>query len=173
MHSPRNLYVAKAPATLSPSKRRWKRQEDSDLDPFHRPSDAVVSNVTQSDSSSMSHTQRGSVTFISTSTHKKCKPDISAKPSIRSSLPTGQYIFNVHFEDVLHNVTSFFCKVTYRINISIGVTSNAILTVVSILDMDVIPNSIVKDSLLPAWKWPVQSIQAPQLQTGKRELVSV
>lgn len=67
-----------------------------------RPPEAIVSDVMQSDSSSMTHNQKGSLTFTATDTDKK------TKPKTRHPRPTGQYVFGVQLDDSLHDVTSIF-----------------------------------------------------------------
>lgn len=94
------------------------------LAPSDRPRDDVVSYVTQSDSSITTHTQMGSVTFMETETDSQNKTGPSGKTNIRVPPPPQPYIFNIHFDDVPHDVMSFFRKAAYRLNISIVATLN-------------------------------------------------
>lgn len=53
----------------------------------------------------------------------------------------------------------FFCKLTYSVEISIGVTSNALLTGPSLLDTGASSNSVNKDFLPLACKESIKSIK--------------
>lgn len=102
--------------------------------PLDRPLYAVVSDVKQSDSSNKPRQQRGSVTIIATIIDEKIKPNKNARTNTSGPPPTGKYVFNIQFDDGLPGVISFFCKATYCIKTSIGVTSNACLTTSSLLN---------------------------------------
>lgn len=104
--------------------------------PSDRPPEPVVSDVTKSDSSCTPITQRGSVTLIAKNTDNKIKPDPSSRTNIRIPLSTGQYVFNVHFDNGPHDEATFFRKATCRvkITITIDIMSNALLTEASLLD---------------------------------------
>lgn len=141
--------------------------------PSNHPPDAVVSAVTQSDSSSTSDAGKGSVKFIETDPDKNLEPDASAKTIILYPPPTGQYFLKVQFDDGLHDVASFFRKPTYRFEISADVLSNALRTMTSLLDTDVVHNLVNKDFLGQAWKESIKSSKSPQLRTGSREKVNI
>lgn len=81
--------------------------------------------------------------------------------------------FNVQFEDILHDAASFFRQPKYRVKISTGVSSNAILTVASLLDTDAGPNSINEDFLPAAWNESIKSIKSLQLWTAIHEVMNV
>lgn len=117
--------------------------------------------------------QMGSVTFIATITEKKHNVDESAETDIRSPAPNEQYAFKVQLEDSQHDLTSILRKAIYLVKISIGVTSNASLTVASVVDTGGNPNSINKNFLLLAWRVYIGSIRSLQLGTATREVVSV
>lgn len=102
--------------------------------PSDCPSDDVVSYVTERDSSITPRTQGGSVTFIQTRTDSYNKIDTIAKCNIRLLPPAGPYLLKVQFDDGPHDVASFFRKLTNLVRLPIGATSNALLTVVRLLD---------------------------------------
>lgn len=94
-------------------------------------------------------TQRSSVKFIQAKNDLQKKKDEMAKPQARLLPLTGQYVFIVQFDDGPHDIAPFFCKQTYCLRIWIVFTSNALLTVVSLLDMGAGPNLIKMDFLPP------------------------
>lgn len=141
--------------------------------PPHCPPHDAESYVTESDSSITLRTQRGSFILIQTRTHSLNKNDLIAKTNTGLPLPTGRYFYNVQSEDGPHNVASFFTKPPYRIKTSIGVASNAILTVPSFFNTGPGPNLIVMDFLLPAWKQSVKSTRSLQLLTANCKVVNI
>lgn len=73
----------------------------------------------------------------------------------------------------MHDVESFLRKLTHHVQISIGVTSNAVLTVSRLLEPGPGPNWMNKDFSPPAWKDCGKSIKALQLGTVNLEVVDV
>lgn len=107
-----------------------------------------------------------SITAIATNSHKIIKPDTSAKISIQIPPPTRHYVFNVLFDNDLHDMKSLFYKAAYRVNNSIGALSNFLIAIESVLNIGAGPNMINEAFLRPAWKGSVKSIQPPQLETA-------
>lgn len=100
--------------------------------------------------------------------------DTSAKTIFQHLPPTAQYGFNVQFDESRQNVTPFFHKPTYCARISLGVLSNAKLTVASSWDMSLGLNLITKDFLLQAcWKESFKSSKTPQMRSAKSIVATV
>lgn len=68
---------------------------------------------------------------------------------------------------------SFFRKVTCTVKNLVGVTWNALLTVVSLLNMDASPYLIKKHFLPIAWKESVNLVQPLQLWTNNCEILNI
>lgn len=108
---------------MPPRRRRYHHLLETDgkdkrtvtLAPFDRASNAVFSDMTQSDSSTTYHMQTGSVTFVATDTDKKIKQDEGAKLNIGNLPPTGLYVFILLFDDDPHEGTSFLRKARYGV----------------------------------------------------------
>lgn len=83
------------------------------LAPSDHDSDDVVSYRTQSNSSISAGMKRGRFTFIQTKTDSRNKTDANANTNIGLPLQDGPYFFNIHFENCLHDVASFFGKISY------------------------------------------------------------
>lgn len=66
---------------------------------------------------------------------------------------------------------SYFCRAPYLVKVLISVTSNALLTMASLLDTGTGSNFIIKTFLLLAWKESVESTQSLQLLTASRKVV--
>lgn len=72
----------------------------------------------------------------------------------------GPYTLKGHFEDGLHNMTSFFRQPIYFVMIWIGVTLNALLAVaVSFLDTEASLHLKNKKFLPQAWKKSFKAIK--------------
>lgn len=100
----------------------WKGQKRS----RHPSIYAIMSYHTgPSKSSIIPGTQKSSVAFIQTNTNYHGKTDAIAKSNAWIQLSSGFYSFNTHLDDGLHDAAPFFHKQTFRIRISIGVTSKA------------------------------------------------
>lgn len=138
-----NRPIARTPTT-QPATKNTIANDKRMVFPSHCPPDAVLSDMTQSNSSSTPHMQRVNATFISTDTNKKIKPDASAKGNIRPAPSAGQYGFNVHFDDGPHDVASSFRKSTYPFKISVVVSPNTLLSVESLLHTGASLNIISK-----------------------------
>lgn len=113
--------------------------------PYYQLDNAVVSEVTKSDSSSTLHTQKGSVKRFATNIEKNFMEHAAATTNIQLPQPAGQYIFNIQFNNVTPDVTSFFHKATYRVKLWIGVTTNALVIVAKFLESSAGPNLINQD----------------------------
>lgn len=98
-----------------------------------------------------------SFTTIAVNNDRNIKPELSAKTNILIPPRTEPYDFHIQFDDDLHVVASFFRKATNWLNILMGVTSNALLTVASLLHMGSGPNLISNTSLRlhgrSLWNW--------------------
>lgn len=139
--------------------------------PSDNPPDAIVSFMMQSDSSISPRLQSGDIIVLQAKKDsQKTKETIAKK--IRLPGPTGPCDFKVYIEDGPYNV-ALFCNPTYRIKISICITSNGLLAVASLLDTDTSPSSIEMDILPPGWKESVRSIKSQQSQTGKSVVVNI
>lgn len=90
--------------------------------PSDCPPNDVISYVMQSGSSIKPCPQCASVIFFQVKTDWQNRINASAKTNIGLPLPTGPYVFNIHFKDGLHDVASFFRNATYGVKISIAVT---------------------------------------------------
>lgn len=115
-------------------KNRCKRQRDSDLCPIW-PSTGW--NCLRRDAKRLikhSRMQSGSVLFSAGSTGKKVKRDNGARNNTQVPSSTVQCIFNVHFDDILRKIASFFRKATYRVRILISFTSGAFQTEMRLLN---------------------------------------
>lgn len=80
--------------------------------------------------------------------------DAIAKTNTWLPRRAGPYVFDVLFDDGPHDVVSFFLNPIYRIKISTGSTSSALLTVVSSLYTGAGTKSINDYFLQKAWKSP-------------------
>lgn len=76
----------------------------------------------------------GTFTFISTKIGLQKESDATSKPWIRVPPPIKPYDCNVDPDDGLHDVASLLRKLTYRVKVSVGLPSSALLTVASLLD---------------------------------------
>lgn len=70
-------------------------------------------------------------------------------------------------------IASFFRKPTYRVRISVGVTSQSMMTVASLFDTGAGPNLVNKSFIPRNWHRYVEPIEQPQLRTATREHVNV
>lgn len=63
----------------------------------------------------------------------------------------GPYALHVQWNDGVYEVASFSCKETYRVQISVGISSSSILNVANLVDKGAGPNNVNEDILQPAW----------------------
>lgn len=80
---------------------------------------------------------------------------------------------NVQLDNGPYDIGSFFRRVSYRVKMSIGVRSNALLTVASLLHMGTGRNLINTDFLPQAWKDTIKWIQLQPLRTANREVMNI
>lgn len=93
------------------------------------------------------------------STRDKIDASANAKP--RTTTINGPYATSVQREDSPYDVAPFSCKGTYLVRTSVGISSNAILKVTSLVDKGASPNLANKDFSLPAWGNWITVIQSP------------
>lgn len=98
------------------------------------PPDSVFSDMTQSDPSTRPIRKRVELHLLQLIPIKQIKTDTGAKVKVLHTKPVGQYVINVQFDDVPHQVASFILKPTYCVKITVGVWLNALLTLLSLLD---------------------------------------
>lgn len=98
--------------------------------------------------------------------------EYESKYSAPAARHTLRFII-IHFDHGPQNVASLFCKATYRVKISISVTSNPSLTVAGLLYTDGYPNLINKDFLPQAWKESIRAIKSPQLGTASLKVSNI
>lgn len=80
------------------------------------------------------------VTIAQTNINSMGKIDASASEQLRSQSTDGQYAMTVNSGDGPNDVETFFHNPTYRVQISVGVSTNAMLTVVRLFDTEGLPN---------------------------------
>lgn len=141
--------------------------------PSDRPPEAVVSDVRKSNSSSMSDTPRGSITFNATVYRKDNQTGRQRGTKYLTSAFNRTVPFKDKFDDCTYDAASFFQQPTYRARISEGQSPNTSLTVSSLLDKETGPNQKIKTFLLQDWNEFMKSIKLPQLQTGTHEVVTI
>lgn len=78
----------------------------------------------------------------------------------------GPYDIRVRWCDGLYEAASLFCKATYCVKISFAISSNALLTVASLVDTVSGFNLVHKDFLQPTWRKLIVSIKSPPVQTA-------
>lgn len=140
---------------------------------FDCPPDAVVLELTESDSTRTTICKRGNLTFTSTNSNEKIKPDTSTKTIIRTPPQTGQVVFNVQFDDSPRDLAFFFRKATYCFKSLKTVTSNTLLIMPRLLDLSVSYNFTNNDFLLQERKDAIKSIKSSQLQTANCKVVNI
>lgn len=102
--------------------------------PMHSPIDEVASGVTQRYSTTETPTHGESVGTAQTNIDTMHKIDASAREHLRAPRSDEPYAMNVVWDDGPHNIESFIRKAPYRVRIFVGVSSNDMLTVVSLVD---------------------------------------
>lgn len=99
--------------------------------------------------------------------------DAIAKPQLVLPPLTGPYVFIVQFDAILHDLSSFFCKPTYRVPVLIAATSNTLLTMMSSLDARETPDVINKVLLQPNSKGFVKRIFLPQMRAANCKVQNI
>lgn len=138
-----------------------------------RPLDEVASEVTKSDSSIQTPTHGESVTTAQTSIDTWNKIDASANEQARTPQPDAPYTVIVQWVDGPYDLTSFFRRATYRVQTSVVMSSNAMLTVESLFGTGPGPDLVNKDFLPPAWRESMESIKSATRRTVQRYVVSI
>lgn len=92
---------------------------------------------------------------------------MQVQKKFRHTPPTGQNLFNVELDDGLLEVSSLFCKPTYRVHISVGVSSYPFLTVESLFDTGAGPILKNQDFLLQGGKESIKLIKRAATADGK------
>lgn len=103
--------------------------------------------------------QNGGFTFISLKFEVQDGPNTTAKKSIKAPPWTGPCTLNVGFSNGLGDTALFFCKQTYLVKIFVGLSSNALLTLASLLHTGADPNLIKKEILSQARKDSIKFIK--------------
>lgn len=137
--------------------------------PSDRLPDDPVSSVSQSDFSDMPRTHRGSITFILTNINSQNQANDNFE--IINSITAPDMI--LHLYQATGRLSTWcgvgFCRLTYPVSISVGVTLNTLLTVVKMYDTGTRSNLINDEFLPPAWTKFVKPMKGPQSQTGTIE----
>lgn len=68
------------------------------------------------------------------------------------------------------DVASFIRKATYCVRISVRISSNAVLTVASLLNTGARPNPVNKNFLQSAWRKSLKTIRSPPLRPANCEV---
>lgn len=155
-----------------PEKLKEKVKRTTAFAPSERASHDVVSYATHSDAITLS-SQRRNGTFIQTESDFVDQDGRDCENQYLTTPDWPDCSFIVRYEGGPHDVESFFCKLTYCFKVSIGVKSNASLTVDSLLDTGSNPNSIKKDFLPRAWKESDKYIKSLQFRTGNSEVLNI
>lgn len=77
------------------------------------------------------------------------------------------------FDKDSNYVSSIFRKATYRVQISVDITSNALFTVASLLDMGAGTILGTKELLCSGCKESIQVIKSPPLRMANRKVVNI
>lgn len=77
------------------------------------------------------------------------------------------------FDGGLHDVASVFCKATFSLKISVGVSSSTLLTVARLPILGATPNLVNKFFVLQAWKDSIKPIELVQQRKANRKVVNI
>lgn len=118
----------------------WKSKRESknrsNLQPLERPLHCSKSHVTQRNSPITPNTQKSRIEVIHTKTDLQNKTDKIGKSQVRFPPPIGRETSIVELDNNYTSMTSVSWNPNYRIKISIGILSNTLLTVSSLVNTD-------------------------------------
>lgn len=135
--------------------------------------DEVESDDAQSHASTATTANGHSIMTAPTPIDSTDNVDASGNEQLRTHPPNGPYFMPIQWHDGSYDVVSFFRKATSCVRVSVGTSSNAVATVVSIVDTSAGPILVIEDFLPSAWRRLIKAIKSPPLRTANCEVVSV
>lgn len=100
--------------------------------------------------------------------------DMNRAPTFRPHPSVAPFKTDVQYdEEGIYGIPSFFRKLTYLVRITVGITSQAMMTVTRLLDSGSGPNLVSKSFLLHKSQKYVRPVKQPQLRTTNCEPVNL